>query len=200
MASRPGAARAPANPRCSCTRGSPLFAERAHAVNTSFRIDPSTLPTVAEICRRLDGIPSATELAAARVAHISVKQIAQRLEDRFVLLAGGRRRIPRQQTLLAVLDRSHELLTDSERTGLRRLAVFAGGFTLDAAEAVAGGDDVPRRDVLNLLGSLTAKSLVIAGQDGKRLDSLYYPGIRPSDWLKVNRPGAVPPERFRNAR
>jgi predicted ATPase len=99
-------------------------------------VKPAGMPvkSVVEVCRRLDGTPLAIEFAAARVAHLSVQQIAQRLQDRLRLLTGGRRRIPRQQTLSATLDWSHDLLSEDERAVFRRLAVFAGSFTLEAAE------------------------------------------------------------------
>lgn len=149
-----------------------LFADRARAVKASFQLDAHTSPPVAEICRRLDGIPLAIEFAAARVAHLSVQQIAERLEDRFHLLTGGRRRIRRQQTLSATLDWSHDLLSEPERVVFRRLAVFAGSFALDAAEAVCSAEGIPRGAVLDLMGSLAAKSLVTVGH-GERSQTRY---------------------------
>ena len=137
-----------------------LFIDRARAVKPGFVLGPDNRAAVVEVCRRLDGIPLAIEFAAARVALLSVQQIAERLQDRFRLLTGGRKRIQRQQTLSAALDWSHDLLGDEERIVFRRLAVFAGGFSLDAAEGVCSGDDVPKGAVLDLLGSLVAKSLV----------------------------------------
>jgi predicted ATPase/class 3 adenylate cyclase len=142
-----------------------LFAERAKSVKRSFAVGPDNRDAVVEICRRLDGIPLAIELAATRVAHLSVQQIAERLEDRFRLLTGGRRRIQRQQTLGAALDWSHDLLSEDERAMLRRISVFAGGFTLAAAEAVAAGDDLPAMSTLEIVGSLVAKSLVITSEE-----------------------------------
>lgn len=141
-----------------------LFVERAQSVKPAFSLADDTRGAVVEICRRLDGIPLAIELAATRVAHLSVQQIADRLEDRFRLLTGGRRRIQRQQTLGAALDWSHDLLDEEERRLLRRLAVFAGGFTLEAAEAIATGDDIPATATLEIVGSLVGKSLVLAGE------------------------------------
>ena len=140
-----------------------LFADRAHAAQSSFRLDAQTQPAVAEICRRLDGIPLAIEFAAARVSHLSPAQVAERLGDRFRLLTGGRRRIARQQTLAAALDWSHDLLAAPEQALFRRLAVFAGGFSLAAVEGVCPDDVADRREVLDLLGSLVAKSLVTVG-------------------------------------
>jgi len=142
-----------------------LFCERARSVKQAFALGPDNREAVVEICCRLDGIPLAIELAATRVAHLSVQQISERLEDRFRLLTGGRRRIQRQQTLGAALDWSHELLSEEERAMLRRLAVFAGGFTLEAAEAIAAGDGPPGPSALEILASLVAKSLVVAGED-----------------------------------
>jgi predicted ATPase/class 3 adenylate cyclase len=140
-----------------------LFAERARALQPDFRLDQQSAPLAATICRRLDGIPLALELAAARLASMSLAQIAGRLDQRFRLLTGGSRNaMPRQQTLQATVDWSFGLLTQAERSTLTRLSVFAGGFDLDAAEAVCVSDTVDALDVLDLLGSLVAKSLVIA--------------------------------------
>ncbi|HZO25026.1 MAG TPA: LuxR C-terminal-related transcriptional regulator [Chloroflexota bacterium] len=114
-----------------------LFVERARAADPAFALTERTAPVVAQICRRLDGIPLAIELAAARARALAVEQIAARLDDRFRLLTGGSRTaLPRQQTLRGAVDWSYDLLNGPERTLLRRLAVFAGGFTLSAAEAV----------------------------------------------------------------
>jgi predicted ATPase/DNA-binding winged helix-turn-helix (wHTH) protein len=153
----------PAGPQV--TDAMQLFADRAQAVQAGFRLDATSRPAVAEICRRLDGIPLAIEFAAARVAHLSPAQIAERLNDRFHLLTGGRRRIARQQTLAAALDWSHDLLAASEQRVFRRLAVFVGAFTLAAAEGVCAGDGVAAEDVLDRLASLVAKSLVTVVPD-----------------------------------
>ena len=116
---------------------------------------------MAEICQRLDGLPLAIELAAARLRALSPAEILAGLHDRFRLLAGGARTaVRRQQTLRASVDWSHDLLTDPERTLLRRLGVFAGGFDLDAAQAVGGGDGLQRHQVLDQLALLVDKSLV----------------------------------------
>jgi predicted ATPase/class 3 adenylate cyclase len=140
-----------------------LFAERARALQPDFRLDELSAPFAATICRRLDGIPLALELAAARLASMSLAQIAARLDQRFRLLTGGSRNaMPRQQTLQATVDWSFGLLLQPERDTLIRLSVFAGGFDLEAAEAVCVSDTVDALDVLDLLGSLVAKSLVIA--------------------------------------
>jgi predicted ATPase/class 3 adenylate cyclase len=138
-----------------------LFVERASTGDATFEPTPPIMATVAEICRRLDGIPLAIELAAARVRHISPAEIAQRLDDRFRLLTGGPRGArQRQQTLAATLDWSFQLLTERERMLLRRLAVFVGGFPLDAVEHVCAGDDLPETAIVDALGALVDKSLV----------------------------------------
>ncbi|WP_405781265.1 AfsR/SARP family transcriptional regulator [Streptomyces sp. NBC_00859] len=133
-----------------------LFAERGSAARPGFRIDDDP-EAATEICRRLDGLPLAIELAAARLRMLSPRQIADRLDDRFRLLTGGARtNLPRQQTLRAVVDWSWDLLDGPERTVLRRLSVFSGGCGLPAVEAVCGAD------ALDVLGSLVDKSLVVA--------------------------------------
>ena len=146
-----------------------LFKARAKAVQPEFELTPSNVGAVAEICARLDGIPLAIEFAAARIGHLSPRQIADRLSDRFHLLTGSRRRVQRQQTLQAALDWSYDLLRDDERTLLRRLAVFAGPFRLSAVEGVCADDELPRAAVTNLLGSLVSKSLVVTEAAGDEL-------------------------------
>jgi non-specific serine/threonine protein kinase len=139
-----------------------LFVERAVAVRPTFRLTSDNAAAVVEVCRRLDGIPLALELAAGRLSVLTVEQIAIRLENRFRLLTGGgRHALPRQQTLRALIDWSHELLSDAERALLRRLAVFAAGYTLDAVEAVCSGSGIQAEDVLDLLDQLIDKSLVL---------------------------------------
>ena len=124
---------------------------------------------ITEICRRLDGIPLAIELAAARVRALSVEQIAARLSDRFRLLAGGdRTALPRQQTLRALIDWSYDLLDEDEKALLRRAAVFAGGWTLEAAEAVGAGGPLTEPDVIDVLSRLVEKSLVVLDAEGGR--------------------------------
>ena len=145
------------------TEAVPLFIDRASAVRPGFAVDDSNREPVAELCRRLDGMPLAIELAAAQTAHLSVSQILELLDDRFRLLVGGHRRVQRQQTLSATLDWSHQLLSDEDQAALRRLAVFPASFTLEAAHAVAGMDDTLRN-----LASLAAKSLLDVVEDGER--------------------------------
>ncbi|MDX3232219.1 AfsR/SARP family transcriptional regulator [Streptomyces sp. ME19-01-6] len=146
-----------------------LLAERGAAVRPGFRAEDDR-PACVEICRRLDGLPLAIELAAARLRVLTPRQIADRLDSRFRLLTGGHRTaLPRQRTLRAVVDWSWDLLDDGERTVLRRLAVFSGGCALEEAEAVcAGGDwaDPVPKDTLDILSSLVDKSLVLAVPEG----------------------------------
>lgn len=138
-----------------------LFGERAGNANSAFSLSEDNAANVAQICKRLDGIPLAIELAAARIKVLSVDEIAARLDDRFSLLtAGSRTAIPRHQTLRATIDWSHDLLTEPERTLFRRLSVFAGGFTLETVERVCG-EGMAQGVVLDLLGRLADKSLVI---------------------------------------
>lgn len=138
-----------------------LFAERATAVMPEFRIAPKDAPAIAQICRQLDGIPLAIELAAARSNLLSPRDIAEHLDDRFRLLSRGSRTAPaRQQTLRAMVDWSYDLLTPEEGLLFARLSVFAGGLTLDAAEAICSGAGIERADVLDVLGRLVDKSLV----------------------------------------
>ncbi len=140
-----------------------LFIDRAMASAPQFAVTSGNAPAVAQVCHRLDGIPLAIELAAARVKVLAVEQIAARLDDRFRLLSGGSRTaLPRQQTLRAAMDWSHDLLAQKERTVLRRLSVFAEGCTLVAAEAVCAGKRIKDHEVLDLLTQLVDKSLVSA--------------------------------------
>ncbi len=138
-----------------------LFAERARLVQPRFTINDNNIKAVAEICVRLDGIPLAIELATARLKMLSVEQIAQHLNDRFRLLTGGSRTsVERQRTLRAMMDWSYDLLSDSEKTLLRWLSVFSGGFNYEAAEEVCSGDAILSFEVLDLLGRLVEASLV----------------------------------------
>ena len=140
-----------------------LFTDRARRTKPDFRVTADNAETVTEICRRLDGLPLAIELAAARVRALSPTEILDSLHDTFRLLTGGARTaVRRQQTLRASVDWSHALLTEPEQVLFRRLAVFFGGFDLDAAQAVAGGGEVERYQVLDQLTLLVDKSLVVA--------------------------------------
>ena len=139
-----------------------LFVERAALHQPAFRITESNASTVVQVCQRLDGMPLAIELAAARVRVLTVEQIAGRLDDGFRLLTGGNRTVlPRHQTLQAAMDWSYDLLSEPERTLLRRLSVFAGGWTLEAAEAICSGGGIEAGDILELLAGLVDKSLVL---------------------------------------
>jgi predicted ATPase/class 3 adenylate cyclase len=140
-----------------------LFIDRAALVVRRFSVDAGNAPFIAQICHRLDGIPLAIELAAARVQMLSVDQISAGLDDRFNLLTGGARTLlPRQQTLRALIDWSYDLLSEQERLFFCRLAVFAGGWTLEAAQAVcAGQNEILPYEVLELINQLVKKSLVL---------------------------------------
>jgi len=139
-----------------------LFNERATAITDSFVIDDTSVPAVLEICRRLDGMPLALELAAARVHTLGIGELAVRLDNRFGILTNGRRTaLPRQQTLRATIDWSYDLLPEPERRLLRYLAVFAGGCTLEAIAAVAEGADLADVPVIENMANLVAKSLVV---------------------------------------
>ncbi|MDP9476914.1 MAG: tetratricopeptide repeat protein, partial [Actinomycetota bacterium] len=140
-----------------------LFVERARQRLPTFSLTRETAPPVAEVCRRLEGIPLAIELATARMTALAVEQVAQRLEDSLSLLAAGLRTAPaRQRTMRATLDWSYGLLSEPEKRLFARLSVFAGGWTLEAAEAVGEGEGIGKGEVLNLLSSLVDKSLVVA--------------------------------------
>jgi len=141
-----------------------LFLERALYRPSAFALTPENAGAVAEVCRQLEGIPLPIELAAARVGVLAVEQISERLSDSLDLLAGGGRTLTsRQRTLRGSLDWSHALLDEPEQKLFRRLAVFAGGWSLEAAETVCSEDGLERGDVLNLLGELVDKSLVMVG-------------------------------------
>lgn len=152
-----------------------LFEERARAALPAFSLTNQNAPAVVQICRRLDGIPLAIELAAARSRGLAPEQLSTRLNDRFRLLTGGSRTaLARHQTLRALVDWSYELLSEPERVLLQRLSVFAGGWTLDAAEVVCAGDDLETGDVLELLLQLVDRSLVLA----EDTDAGRTPGVR----------------------
>jgi predicted ATPase/tetratricopeptide (TPR) repeat protein len=140
-----------------------LFLDRAYEVNPNLRVDPATVAAIGRICRHLDGLPLAVELAAARVATLPIPVLAARLDDRFRLLTGGSRTAEaRQKTLRATVDWSHQLLTEPQQVLFRRLSVFRGGWTLEAVEAVVSDDSLSAADVLDLLGALVDRSLVKA--------------------------------------
>lgn len=139
-----------------------LFVERARAVDATFSVTDDEAARVAHLCDRLDGMPLAIELAAARVSMFSVADLANRVEQRFRVLTGGRGDVERHQTLRAAIDWSYDLLSGPEQLCFERVSVFGGGCTLEAAEAVIADEDLPADDVLELLSSLIDKSLLMA--------------------------------------
>jgi tetratricopeptide (TPR) repeat protein len=177
-----------------------LFVERASQALTSFKLTTDNACAVAQICARLDGIPLAIELAACRVRALGVDQIAQRLDDCFRLLTGGSRAsLPRHQTLRAMIDWSYNLLSEAERALLVRLAVFSGGWTLEAAEQVCGREaDDP--DVLNLLANLVEKSLVILDETGEGPRYRFLETTRQYAQEKLGESGAAEDFRDRHLR
>lgn len=143
-----------------------LFIERATSRRPEFQVTNENAPALAQICRRLDGVPLAIELAAARVRSLSVQQIEARLGDQFDLLTGGSALLPRHRTLRAAMDWSHDLLGEQEQVLFRRVAVFAGGWALEAAEAVCGLEPVGADAVLDLLAELVDQSLALSEERG----------------------------------
>jgi predicted ATPase len=152
--------------RCEAVR---LFVERAEAVAPGFTLTRGNGPAVSDLCAGLDGMPLAIELAASRVRMLSVGQILERLDDRFRLLRGNRTAVPRQRTLGATIEWSHELLSEKEKILFSRLSVFSGGWTLEAAEKVCAGDGVGEDEVLELLSSLVDKSLVVVARGDEQV-------------------------------
>jgi predicted ATPase len=139
-----------------------LFVERAKGRDPSFSLSPKNALAVTEICRRLEGIPLAIELAATRVGTLSIEQISERLTNSLKLLTGGSKtQMPKQRTLRGALDWSYELLSEEEKKFVGRFSVFAGGWTLEASEAVGSGEDIEEGEVLDLLSGLVEKSLVV---------------------------------------
>jgi predicted ATPase/DNA-binding SARP family transcriptional activator len=160
--SLPDATLHPSLERLRASEAIQLFVDRALLTQPTFTLTETNAPAVAQVCHRLDGIPLAIELAAARVGSLPVETLAERMNDRFRLLAAGScTMLPRHRTLRALIDWSYNLLTEAERALLRRLSVFAGGWTLEAAEAVCARDGFEAWEVLDLLTSLVQKSLVV---------------------------------------
>ena len=177
-----------------------LFVERAASAATTFELTERDAPAVARLCQRLDGIPLAIELAAARARVLSVEQIASRLDDCFSLLTGGSRMgLPRQRTLQATIEWSHDLLSEKERTLFRKLTVFAGGFTLEAAEAVCAGRDVEPEEVLDLLTYLVDKSMVLVAQQGGKARYRLLETVRQYGRQKLDESGEEPAVRRHHA-
>ncbi len=157
-----------------------LFVERARQRHPSFLLSSRNVPAVARICWRLDGIPLAIELAAARMGVLSAEQLSERLEDPLKLLTSGRRTAEaRHQTLRATLNWSYDLLSEAERTLFGRLSVFAGGWSLEAAEEVCSGEGIERDDVMDLLSKLVDKSLVVADASSTNEGALRYLMLEP---------------------
>jgi non-specific serine/threonine protein kinase len=143
-----------------------LFVERAQEAVATFRLTNENAPSIVRICRRLDGLPLAIELAAARIRSLPPEQLAVRLETSFGVLSGGpRTAVPRHRTLRETIQWSYDLLDASERTLLERLSVFSGDFTLEAAERVGASAEMPEEEILDLLGSLVDKSLVVMREE-----------------------------------
>jgi predicted ATPase/class 3 adenylate cyclase/DNA-binding CsgD family transcriptional regulator len=176
-----------------------LFADRARHARPDFTPSDDNAAVVAEICTRLDGLPLAIELAAARVRALSPSEILDSLHDRFRLLTGGARTaVRRQQTLRASVDWSHALLTEPERVLFRRLAVFYGGFDLDAAQTVAGSGAVERYQVLDQLTLLVDKSLVVADNSRGRTRYRLLETVRQYALEKLSESGEADPVRSRH--
>jgi predicted ATPase/DNA-binding SARP family transcriptional activator len=170
-----------------------LFLERARAARPQLELRAEDVPVLVQICTRLDGIPLAIELAAARVSVLALDQVADRLEDRFRLLASGpRSALSRHQTLRAAVDWSYELLGPGERDLLRRLSVFAGSFGLEAAEVVGSGPKASEAEVLDLLDSLVAKSLVAGEPMGSEVRYRLLETIRHYAREKLTEAGEEP--------
>jgi predicted ATPase/DNA-binding winged helix-turn-helix (wHTH) protein len=178
-----------------------LFVERARRHQPRFELTGALAPQVARLCIHLDGIPLALELAAARVPSLSIEQINERLHDRFKLLrAGERSALPRHQTLRATMDWSHELLTEDKREVLRRCAIFAGGFTLEAATEVAAIGSIDEAAVVELLSQLVARSLVIADTDSARARYRLLETTRAYALEKLDEAGETKEVKRRHAR
>jgi predicted ATPase/DNA-binding CsgD family transcriptional regulator len=178
-----------------------LFVERAQAVAPHFEMTEENAPTVARVCKRLDGIPLAVELAAAWTRVLSAEQLASRLDNSFGLLTTESRTAdPRHRTLRATIDWSHKLLSDEERTLFRRLTVFAGGWTLEAAEEVCAGEGIEEDAVLDLLTHLADKSLVLVAQrDGEQARYRLLETVRQYGVQKLKESGEEPEIRRRHA-
>jgi predicted ATPase/DNA-binding CsgD family transcriptional regulator len=167
-----------------------LFSDRAAAASGTFDVSATNREAVVELCRRLDGLPLAIELAAVRTRALSVEQIRDRLTDRFALLTGGSRAaLPRHQTLLTTFEWSHDLLTSEEQTLLRRLCVFPGRFTLEDVESICTAGKVGAADALNLLASLIDKSLVMSETAALRACYRQHETIREYGRLKLREAG-----------
>jgi non-specific serine/threonine protein kinase len=176
-----------------------LFVERARLQRPDFEVTSKNARTLTSICRRLDGIALAIELAAARTRTMSIKELNGHLDDRFGILTGGNRTaLPHHRTLRSLIDWSYDLLSAAEKTMLRRVAIFAGGFTVDSAECVCAGDGVDRGKVFDLLTSLTDKNILIAEthEDSTRFGMLE--SVRHYAWDRLRESGEEEPMRVRH--
>jgi predicted ATPase/DNA-binding winged helix-turn-helix (wHTH) protein len=177
-----------------------LFVERARSAQPRFEPRAANAAALAQVCRQLDGLPLAIELAAPRVKALTVEELAARLGDCFQLLtAGGRTELPRHQTLRAAIDWSYDLLSGQERMLLERLSVFAGGWHLESAEAVCGGEGLPGSEVLGLLTRLVDKSLVVAGEESGQTRYTLLETVRQYAHEKLSRSGSEAALRARHA-
>ncbi len=171
-----------------------LFVDRACLRKPGFVVTPANAASVAKVCHRLDGIPLAIELAAARVRVLSVEQIAERLDDRFRLLTeGSRTGLPHHQTLRMTMDWSYELLSKPEAALLRRLSVFAGGFSLEAVEAVCADELVDSREILDLLQHLIDKSTVVSEDHGEAVRYRLLETVRQYGQERLDETSELPP-------
>ena len=178
-----------------------LFVERAIAATESFRLTDENAPVVARLCNRLDGIALAIELAAPRLKALSLEQLEARLSERFRILTGGSRTaLPRQQTMRALVDWSYDLLTDDEKTLFRRVAVFAGGWSLDAASAVCSDEKIEEWAVLDLLQSLVDKSMVVAKLSGSEQRYRLLESTRQYAHELLDKSGELEPMQVRHAK
>jgi predicted ATPase len=178
-----------------------LFVERAQAADADFTLDAGNVRVVARVCRRLDGVPLAIELAAARIPTMSLSELAGALDRRFEVLAGGRRRaVKRHQTLRATIDWSYDLLDEPHQRLLARLSVFAGGWTRDAADAVCAGDPIDPPATFELLADLVARSLVVADRTGPDTRYRLLETIREYGEERLVEHGETMPLRDRHAR
>jgi predicted ATPase len=176
-----------------------LFVERTLAALPGFTVTDRNAPAVVQVCHQLDGIPLAIELAAGQAKVLSVEQIATRLDDRFRLLVrGSRTALPRHQTLRAAMDWSYDLLSEREQALLRRLSVFAGGFTLEAAEVICADDSFEQADVLDLLANLVDKSLVLMEEYGDGIRYRLLETVRQYTRDKLQESGEAPGVRARH--
>ena len=178
-----------------------LFVERAIAATESFRLSDENAAVVARLCNRLDGIALAIELAAPRLKALSLEQLEARLSERFRILTGGSRTaLPRQQTMRALVDWSYDLLTDDEKTLFRRVAVFAGGWSLDAASAICSDEKIEEWAVLDLLQSLVDKSMVVAKLSGSEQRYRLLESTRQYAHELLEKSGELEPMQVRHAK